>query len=242
MTGNFPWNLDHWHLDTWWGLYLSGYVSQGFPDKVSIWIETEESRVPWPMKRASSQIRAEAEDKKRQRSGAGLFSPDLDWSGSPDLPPELTELAFHIPTGCSGFPACWLPTVGLLQRPVPQEKSLICHWLFLQRMWAPMLHGQGADPHVTSSLGVQSLHLPHEARLSRTHDALIGFFWLANLQRNTQRGTLSKRLSLAFPIRAQGQRVPMWSSSPQISHREGIARNYSRNEQADLLIQSEAAS
>lgn len=58
------------------------------------------------MKWASSQIRAEAEDKKRQRVGAGLFSPDLDWSGSPDLPPELTGLAFHIPTGCSGFPAC----------------------------------------------------------------------------------------------------------------------------------------
>lgn len=76
---NFLWNLDHWYLDTWWGLYLSGYVFQGFPDKVSIWIETEESRVPWPMQRASSQIRAEAEDKKRQRSGAGLFSPDLDW-------------------------------------------------------------------------------------------------------------------------------------------------------------------
>lgn len=194
------------------------------------------------MQWASFQIRAEAEDKKRQRSGAGLFSPDLDWSGSPDLPPELIGLAFYIPTGCSGFPACWLQTVGLLQRPVPQEKSLIRHWLFLQRMWASMLHRQGATPHVTPSSGVQSLHLPHEARLSRTHDALIGFLWLANLQRNTQRGTFSKRLSLAFPIRAQGQTVPMWTPSPHIPHREGITRNYLRNEQADLLIQSEAAS
>lgn len=180
---------------------------------------------------------------QRLKTRKGTGRAQVCGSGSPDLPPELTGLAFHIPTGSSGSPACWLQTVKLLQRPVPREKSLICHWLFLQRMWVSMLHGQGQPRMWHHPQGCKARTCLMRQDFQEHRMPLLVFFdWLAFKERLKEELSYSKRLSLAFSIRAQGQTVPMWSSSPQRSHREGVTRNYSRNEQADLLIQSEAAS
>lgn len=137
------------------------------------------------MQRASSQIRAEAEDKKRHGLGAGLW----EWVSRPPARAYRSGLSH----------SHWLLWVSslLTANCGASPKDVGIHTSRI-----------GAALHVTSSSGVQSPHLPHEARLTRTHDARIGFLWLANLQRNTQRGTFSKRLSLAFPIRAQGQTLP----------------------------------